>query len=362
MRLVHLTDIHLSKSNHHEFEHKYKDALIKDLLNYHSEKPIDLILITGDLVDKGGHSLFEIEGYEDYKCPYDIFEEVFIDPISEGTGINKNSFLFVPGNHDVNEKEISYYDECRLTDDIDSINIETYLHDNKSTYKTNKRIKQFKDFERKFHENNDLYNCTNNHSIYVHKLGENIKVGFLLINDSWRCKTRKFSGEDGKIFFGFHQLDYCLKELESYDTELNICLFHHPISDYKEETEVERIIRNKNIELYLYGHYHSQDFEVKHSSNGSCFGIRGRAALNKPEEKESEYQSGYQIIDIDILSYSISKIHYRKYIYKNSRFDYDAESAMGGVESNFGGDGFKLHRINKKSIGFDLDKDKFWKE
>ena len=310
-------------------------------------------------MSKGGHSLFEIEGFEDYKCPYDIFEEIFINPISQKTGINKSLFLFIPGNHDVNEKEISYYDECKLTNDINGVNIESYLNTNKTTFSNNKRIQGFKDFERKFHDGNDLYDYSNNHSLYVHKINEKVKVGFLLINDSWRCKTRKFDGEDGKIYFGFHQLDYCLKELENYDTELNICLFHHPITDYKEETEVQRILRNKNIELFLYGHYHSQEFEVLHSNFGSCFGIRGRAALNKPEEKESEFQSGYQIIDLDILSYRINKIHYRKYIYKGSRFDIDSDSAIGGVASDLSGDGFQLNRINKKNIGFDFNKDNF---
>ena len=63
MRLIHLSDIHLSKANFHEFSHHYINSLISDLKYYHNSISVDLIIITGDLVDKGGHSLLELDRY-----------------------------------------------------------------------------------------------------------------------------------------------------------------------------------------------------------------------------------------------------------------------------------------------------------
>lgn len=359
MRLVHLSDIHLSKSNYHEFIHKYRKALIKDLNDYNQKKIIDFILITGDLVDRGGHSLLEIEEYKHIDNPYDIFEIIFIQPIIDELGISSKQILFIPGNHDINEKDISYYDECQMIENIKDSSIETYLRENRFNFIHNKRIRQFKEFEKKFHSDNLLYEFSNYNSTYIHQYNKNFKVGFILINDSWRCKSKKIVGEDEKLYFGYHQLDYSLDFLKSHNTDINICLFHHSLEDYIEKSEVVRILETREIELFLYGHYHNTDFKISYSPFGSCIGIRGRAGLNKPNEAISEYQSGYQIIDLDLNSYKVNRIYYRKYIYKGARFDDDTESAKGGIDE--GKEIFNLVRENTKSKGFDLDKTKFIK-
>lgn len=359
MRLVHLSDIHLSNANYHEFVHKYRNALISDLKIYNNSKKIDVLLITGDLVDKGGHSLFEIEGFDNSTNPYDIFNDVFIQPVIKTVGIPSEQVLFIPGNHDVNERGFSYYDECQLIDKISEANIESYLKENRTRFLHNQRIENFKEFEKSFHSNNALYDFSNNHSTYIYNYGNDFKIGFILINDSWRCKARKIVGENPKIFFGYQQLDYSLDYFKGHKTDLNICLFHHSLDDYAEKKEVERILRTKEIELFLYGHYHNTDFKISYSPFGSCIGIRGRAALNRPEESISEYQPGYQIIDLDLNSYKVNKIHYRKYIYNSSRFDSDTETAKGGIDEEK--PIFNLERENKTPKGFDLKREKFFK-
>ncbi len=359
MRLVHLSDIHLSKSNYHEFIHKYRKALIKDLIDYNQSKKIDIIVITGDLVDKGGHSLIEIDEFKHIVNPYEIFQSVFIQPIVDELGISSNQILFIPGNHDINEKDISYYDECQMIENIKDSSIENYLKENRLSFTHNRRIRHFKEFEKTFHLSNSLYEFSNNHSTYVYNYEKNFKVGFILINDSWRCKSKKINGENEKLYFGYQQLDYSLDFLKSHNTDINICLFHHSLDDYIEKSEVVRILETREIELFLYGHYHSTDFKISYSPFGSCIGIRGRAGLNKPNEAISKYQSGYQIIDLDLNSYKVNRIYYRKYIYKGARFDDDTESAKGGIDE--GKDIFNLVRENTKTKGFVLDKAKFIK-
>ena len=56
IRIVHLSDIHLNKKTLKDAEQFVIKALIKDLKKYSDEKRIDLIFITGDLIDRGGES------------------------------------------------------------------------------------------------------------------------------------------------------------------------------------------------------------------------------------------------------------------------------------------------------------------
>ena len=105
MRIIHLSDIHLSNENFESFRLYYRDSLIEELNRINSQTKIDLIIISGDLVDKGGSSLKKIEGYEKVDNPYDIFENEFINPICEKTNL-QNKLIFIPGNHDIQQDRI----------------------------------------------------------------------------------------------------------------------------------------------------------------------------------------------------------------------------------------------------------------
>ena len=73
MRIIHLSDIHLCKDNIEDFRLYYRKTLIEELKIINKKVDIDLIIISGDLVDKGGDSLRAISSYESFQNPYDIF-------------------------------------------------------------------------------------------------------------------------------------------------------------------------------------------------------------------------------------------------------------------------------------------------
>ena len=64
MRLVHLSDIHLSIDNVKQFHQYYLAAIVEDLKQINAEKIIDAVCITGDLIDKGGSSFETEDKYE----------------------------------------------------------------------------------------------------------------------------------------------------------------------------------------------------------------------------------------------------------------------------------------------------------
>lgn len=360
MRIVHLSDIHLSKSNFDELKNTYCEALINDLISFHEEKKIDIIVITGDLVDKGGGSLYDIDGFEDksiYTSPYSIFEKVFINPIIDALGFSKNNFLFVPGNHDVDESEILLKEEYDLTKSLNTDNIDDHLKRNVS-FKHSKRIKAFKEFEENFHRENSNYLYSSNQSIFCYNY-EGVNIGFILINDSWRCRSQKLDCDD-KLLFGANQFFNGLNTLGGYGTKLNIALFHHPVDDFTESKEIERCLNISNISFYLYGHYHSNDFKKHyHGSLDSCFGIRGRASLNKINESHYSYQPGYQIVDLDLqIKGKITGIHYRKYKYDYNNFVYDTDACPSGIDKGPSDKGIDL-KSELQAKKYSLDKSQF---
>lgn len=364
MRLVQLSDIHLSKDNYDSFISEYREALLNDLFHYHSIEKINLIIITGDLVDKGGHSLLEIYEFKKRKIknPFVIFEEVFINPIINKLKFNKKNILFVPGNHDVNEKDILWVDECNMTSSMNDHNIKEYLKENEKNLKYSKRLKNFKEFEKKFHEGNNEYIFGNNNSSYVYNYKENQKIGFLLINDSWRCKTQKLKIDKERHLFGSKQITDSLMNLKEDNTILNICLFHHSLNCFEEKEEVERLLMNKDIEIYLYGHSHNQKIEKKIMSTGNCYGIRCRSSFNKFDERDSIYIPGYHYIDLDIKLYKIKQIIYRKFNHNSCEFIPDVDSAPpDGIENNKPkmGIGHELYRKNYTPSALFLDKKQF---
>lgn len=334
MRIVHFSDIHFSDKNFEIFGDTFRDALLEVLLREHEDKKIDIIVITGDLVDQGGHSLLELEKFSDQKDPYVVFEQIFIDPIKEALKLENKNFLFIPGNHDIDENEILWVDEKFLKSveakgEINSLLAETR---DKSHEKYSHRIKLFKDFEERFHKEDSetAYKFTRNQSTYTYDF-DGINVGFALINDSWRCSTCILHQyHDKKLYFGYKQLRESLQLLKG-TTAMNIILTHHPIEKYEEIEHVKEILTHQDFHLHLYGDQHHHELHPLISSSGGCFGIMSRPLLNKPHEAESWWQSGFNIIDINLNKAIIDCITYYKY-YKRGKFDTDNELANGGKD------------------------------
>lgn len=335
MRIVHLSDIHLSKDNFPEFENNYRRALINTLKEEHEIKKIDVIAITGDLVDKGGHSLLEYAKFTGCSDPYEIFEQEFINPIKSALNFQNKHFLFIPGNHDISENEILWIDEKKLQDEEVAGKINDLLQENRAVFnKTNKRIELFKKFEYRFHNSiTDNYQCSNNESTFILKYSEEINVGFALINDSWRCSTcHLHKYKDKKLYFGEQQLYDALNVLEASNTTCNIILTHHPLSTYAEESLVKRALVNKSYHLHLFGDQHKQEYTSYLTPDGNCFGIMARVALNRPDEPESKWQPGFHIIDIDFYNANIELITFYKYIHDRCRFAKDTDTADDGCD------------------------------
>ncbi|MBK9353796.1 MAG: metallophosphoesterase [Bacteroidetes bacterium] len=254
MRIIHLSDLHLSKDNLSSLKQFYLTALLKDLNNWQKEKSIDLVVLTGDLIDKGGSS------FKDGEDVYGIVEKDFITPILQTLKLDKTRFLFIPGNHDVIESKIEDLIEDGMInnkfDNIDRIN--KYLDDYKTTIHSGiERISAFSEFEKKFYAGNSDCYLTNFESCFVVGIdGERVGIG--AFNSAWRCSSKLPSD---KLLFGTKQVLNANDYFKSKGTTLNIALIHHPIEHISEvdKNELNSFLHTNKFHILLCGHTHRGD-------------------------------------------------------------------------------------------------------
>ena len=75
IRILHLTDFHLNKRTLRDWNDFYKTSFFEKLNKLHKERQIDLVVFTGDLIDKGG------KDFKGVTLALNEFENNIITPI-----------------------------------------------------------------------------------------------------------------------------------------------------------------------------------------------------------------------------------------------------------------------------------------
>lgn len=333
MRIIHLTDIHLSTGNLKDFEQFYLKALIEDLSIFNSNKKIDLILITGDLADKGGKSFIS-----DKKDPFEEFTALFIDPILDSLGLDYNNLFICPGNHDINESKIDEYIEKGIQSNHNTITkINDYIDEYKNTSHLGiDRISDFKSYEKKLAGLqtgiiNEISNFDSNYALKV----KGTNVGIACLNSAWRSSTKL---PPNALTFGTRQILNSNDFFKRNKTQFNIALLHHPFEFFAsiERTEIENLLLSLDFNILLTGHIHSSNNVYFNGPRGKLFLNVAKSAFGNPRETTSQFKPGYTIIDVEFLpiEYKITS-HFRQYVHNRIRFDKDVESADDGVYISF---------------------------
>jgi hypothetical protein len=233
------------------------------------------------------------------------------------------------------------------------------LSENFIDFKYSERIRSFKEFEEYYHSENENYFYSNNYSCFSLE-DQSVKYGFLLLNDSWRCKSMQFKIEsDEKLLaLGLNQLYHGLKKLNEWGTEVNICLMHHPTEKFKEKDEIESFFYRKGIDLVLYGDLHDQRFNEQSTGDKRYIYSRSRATFNNHAESDLDYMCGYQILEINekaLLSVTCVVYDGRP---SHRLFFLDSRIGENGVNRNKSGgnNGFYFYRENQTQ---ELDKNNF---
>jgi len=310
-RIVHLSDFHFDQTQIEDYENFTLKAIQADLQKFNSEKQIDFIVFTGDLVDKGGKSFGDLE------YSFLEFEERVITPILSCVGLTKNDFFFVPGNHDIDRNADKVKDEIGMEGWLNSPEIVNQYIDSNDT-DGRKRMLPFKNYERSFFNNyNGIYDISDFQSSFI-VTKNNTDIGIACFNTSWRCYESE--KDKGKIILGERQLTRANKNIQN--CEVKIALLHHSfdwLAPFESKTISNMVI--KNYDLMFCGHVHEGSSFATSNMYGNIFisVAPSNWSLNMRSNDRS-FSNGYSVIDYDPEIKKVT-LHARRYSHQKQEFD-----------------------------------------
>lgn len=325
MRIVHLSDFHLDKNNQKRSEDLVY-FLCQSLKIVDKERKVDLVIFTGDAINKGGKSFNSVlTGLHE-------FEKVFIEPILKTLNLPKERFVFTIGNHDIDRDADSSYSEDGLKRNLINKGALDSFWDAPKSFKDMERVNEYKTFEKDYYGNNHR-----KEEVDFSRFQTNIKmqisdkcIGITCLNSAWRCYD---SNEDqGRILIGERQISDSLRFLDKCD--LKIAISHHHFSWVRsfEMVNIERLITT-NYSMYLCGHTHSPGASCYKRPEGISFVFVAPGILSgNINEDSSQYKNGFGVID---YNESIGRIDSSIYFQQNAKnFILDKSFANDGVWSN----------------------------
>lgn len=309
MRILHLSDLHLIGGQDSETESFIVKPLIEDLRSFTKERSIDLVLISGDLVYRGGDGFCSIESGFKY------FEEKIINRISDVFEIPKSHFFFVPGNHDIIRSDDSKVIETGLYNTLKDVNsLNDYMEED--NLEGMRRIIPFKNFEKEYSEDNRKTGAITNFESFYSLEIDSKRVGVSCLNTSWRCYDSAM--DKGRILIGEKQVTRISKQ--NADCDIKIALMHHDLQWLAEfdRKNVEPFLI-KNHDLILCGHSHDTTAKLVHDIHGQYYlSVAPSNWVINSRNDTIEWANGYSILDLD--EDKNLNVYFRRYSLKQQKY------------------------------------------
>ena len=293
LRILHFSDFHLNGDKLPQAEHVL-EFMIKALLEISKEKSIDVIIFSGDFLEKGG------KGFQhDISSGLNVFKEKVLIRITSSLGLTLSRVIFTPGNHDIDRSKIDEFAEDGIELRANSNQGVISLIEGKTSHVTN-RAASFKEFEKKYYEDcRDIEYTYSNFNSQIILTINGLKIGFTSVNTIWRCGVE----DANKIVMGINQLTE--NSLNHKQLDLKIAVTHYPIDHLKEfeRKDITNILAN-NYDLFFTGHTHRGDVQPLLSDQGNVvWAINAAGTLsNNIYENDNHFKNAFQIIDYDRTS------------------------------------------------------------
>ena len=321
MRIVHLSDYHVDKDSAIESK-SITDKLIDSLVQINEDHKIDLIICSGDLVNKGGQS------YKKIGIAFKAFEMILVDVLLSKLAMPKKHFIFTIGNHDIDRDADNKYIEIGLQSELSSVDKVNEFYDSNDINGI-RRVLPFKQFENKFYSGSfdkDFYYQSNFESCYILDIGDK-KIGIACLNSVWRCYDSK--KDKGVILLAERQIHRCVDFLSDCDIKIAISHHHYDwIADF-EKTVIANLL-NTNFDIYMCGHTHSSEAELCIKPSGKMFTFVAPGILSKNKFcSQIEYKNGFSVIDYNLdCGKAISKFYIQEF---SSNFKLNTSVGNKGV-------------------------------
>ena len=279
--ILHLSDIHINATSISTID-KLVEKLIRDIEKVKEENNagVDLVCFAGDLIGRGD------KAFED-EMQIHLAEKHFIQPLLCALNLSNKEFILVPGNHEVDIRKIVKMTEVGLAAMSSLEDINDSIYNMEDEYK--RRLQYFYDYMC------DKYICDAKKWNLGYSLERDINgvsVGIVGIDSAWRSTGAGYI-ERGKMLVGEQQVGVLFENIK--DTDLKICLMHHPI-DWLSDLEMNNIEKRLNhFDIVLRGHVHDLDdkqictqrYKTIYNTSGKIYPL-------------DSYYSGYSLIDVDM--------------------------------------------------------------
>lgn len=337
MRIIHISDFHISADKLEDLHNYVVEPLIKDLIDFNNEKEIDLIAFSGDLIDKGGISFGN-----DIELAFYTFQVEVIEPLLNALDLPAHRFFFIPGNHDIVRSADSNIIELGLKSAlVDSEKVNAFI--DAENEEGIKRILPFKKFEQEyFREFDGDYQFSNFQSAFKWEAGNKQKVGLTCFNTSWRCYDTE--SDHKNIILGERQITRARDFIEECDIKIGI--LHHPLDELIsfEAKQIEAMLI-KDYDILLCGHVHEGDnWSVTNIYGSTIVSIAPSNWTTNVRSKDLDFANGYSIIDFSKENNVV--ISHRRYSHRRERFVANTEL---GDESSSGKTTYQLPNTTENS-------------
>ena len=322
MRIIHFSDTHFQPGFNIQKSQRLVDHFIAALKPIHLQRPIDLIIFSGDMIDRGG------KDFPSMADAFASFKNLIIDKILQELDIPQERFVFVCGNHDVVRNKDNEYMELGLSAKLKDITaLDDFIRDPRSSDNV-RRIEDFNRFHHQFYA--DIPEIVFHDTPYQSNLILTIdgkKVCISMLNSAWRCWDSKV--DKGRILFGQAQIIDSKAYLDGADIRIGVS--HH---DYNWCNPFERPNLPKllvsNYDMVFCGHTHGNDAEMICRPEGNTFMFTAPGLLHaKLHELNGDFKNGFMVVDYDKDLLQITATKYWQTI--DESFQIDRNYAEGGV-------------------------------
>lgn len=294
INILHLSDLHISSKRLSATSKK----LIKDIVEQTSTMDKILLVVSGDIVDKGDYAKYK----DGVVC--------FFQNLKNEMGTKIEDAFFVPGNHDKERSisntlygQLSQINNIEITEDIWRLQRDNY----KSYLDMISQIRRVLKLKSK--------KMTETFGVDYCEIG-NAVICFIQIDTSWGTYGGK--DEEGKLVIGKYQIDSLYEQYEKLrekfeedgkQISITIGVGHHPISwlNPEQEKKLKKYMIDEeyfNMNLYLCGHIHDMELENWYNSEHSLMtlvtGVGWSHRMEDVNDKDKKDEHRYSIYVVDI--------------------------------------------------------------